>query len=95
MEKDILAKELKKILNSGKVYFGIKQAKKAIKRGEAKLIIYAKNFPEINEIEKWELPKIAFDGDGMELGAYCGKPFSVAVVTIVDEGESNILKMVK
>ncbi|MCD6275892.1 MAG: 50S ribosomal protein L30e [Thermoplasmata archaeon] len=95
MEKDILAKELKKILNSGKVYFGIKQAKKAIKRGEAKLIIYAKNFPERNEIEKWELPKIAFDGDGMELGAYCGKPFSVAVVTIVDEGESNILKMVK
>jgi len=95
MEKDILAKELKKILNSGKVYFGIKQAKKAIKRGEAKLIIYAKNFPERNEIESWELPKIAFDGDGMELGAYCGKPFSVAVVTIVDEGESNILKMVR
>ncbi len=95
MEKDVLAKELKKILATGKVYFGVKQAKKALKRNEAKLVIYASNCPDKREIEGWNVPKIAFNGDGVELGAYCGKPFSISVVTVVDEGESNILKMVK
>ncbi|MCD6370405.1 MAG: 50S ribosomal protein L30e [Thermoplasmata archaeon] len=95
MEKDALAKELKRILSSGKVYFGVKQAKKALERKEAKLVIYANNCPEKSEIEKWKIPKLAFEGDSVELGAYCGKPFSVSVLTVVDEGESKILKMVK
>ena len=31
----------------------------------------------------------------MELGAICGKPFSVAALAIVDPGESNILSLVE
>ena len=66
-----------------------------MKKNEAKLVIYANNCPEKREIEKWDVPKIEFPGDGIELGAYCGKPFGVSVVTVIDEGESSILKMVK
>ncbi len=92
MEKEVIARELKKIMNTGKVYLGLKQAKKAIKKGEAKLIILANNAPEI---PGGNVPVLKFDGDGFELGALCGKPFSVAAVTVVSEGESKLLRMVK
>ena len=92
MDKEIIARELKKIMKSGKVYLGIKQAKKAIERGEAKLIIVANNAPKI---PKTDVPILKFDGDGFELSALCGKPFSASVVTIVSEGESKLLGMVK
>jgi large subunit ribosomal protein L30e len=95
MNREDIRRELKKILKTGKVYFGVKQAKKAIEKGEVKLIIVANNCPEKEEIESWDVPKIMFDGDGIELGAFCGKPFNVSVLTIVDEGEGKLLKMVK
>ncbi len=95
MDRDTLIKELKKVLNSGKVLFGLKQAKKALEKGEAKLIIVADNCPERSKIADWKIPKIFFDGDSVELGASCGKPFSISVLTIIDEGESSLLKMVK
>lgn len=92
MNKEALAKELKKVIQTGKIYIGIKQAKKAIKNGEAKLIVVANNAPE--EIEA-NVPVIKFDGDGFELGALCGKPFSVSVITIISEGEGKLVSMVK
>ena len=95
MNREEIRRELKKILKTGKVYFGIKQARKALNKGEAKLLIVADNCPEKKEIENWDIPKIMFDGDGLELGAFCGKPFNVSVLTIVDEGEGKLLKMVK
>ena len=95
MNREDIRKELKKILNTGKVYYGIKQARKAIEKGEAKLIIVADNCPEKEEVQNWSIPKIMFDGDGIELGALCGKPFNVSVLTIVDEGEGKLLRMVK
>ena len=92
MEKEIIARELKKIMRTGKVYLGIKQAEKAIAKKEAKLIIVANNTPKV---PKADVPVLKFDGDGFELGALCGKPFSVSAVTIVSEGESKLLGMVK
>ncbi len=93
MDRETLAKELKKVINSGKMYFGMKQAKKAIKKGEAKVIIVASNAP--NAIDAENVPIIKFDGDGFELGALCGKPFSISVVTVVSEGEARLSSMVK
>ena len=31
-------------------------------------------------------------GTGMELGAVCGKPFIISVLTVIEEGNSDILK---
>ena len=93
MEKETIGKELKKIISTGKVYFGVKQAKKALKNGEAKILIVANNCPE--KFEKVNVPRIDFEGDGFELGALCGKPFNVSVVSVIDPGESGLPKMVK
>ncbi len=95
MNREDMRRELKKILKTGKVYFGVKQARKAMEKGEVKLLVVASNCPEKSEIQEWNVPKIMFDGDGIELGAMCGKPFNISVLTIVDEGEGRLLRMVK
>jgi large subunit ribosomal protein L30e len=34
-----------------------------------------------------------FEGNNMELGALCGKPFSVSALAVIDKGTSNILSL--
>ncbi|MBD6955255.1 MAG: 50S ribosomal protein L30e [Thermoplasmata archaeon] len=89
-----LVKELKKAISTGKVYFGLEQAKKSLRKGEAKIFIVAKNCPDQsfsgNSIENVRI--IRFDGNASELGSICGKMFDISVVTIVDPGESALIK---
>ncbi len=93
MDKETLGTELKKIISTGKVYFGLKQARKSIKKGSTKVLIIAENCPE--KFENVDVPKIIFEGDGFELGTLCGKPFNVSVVSVIDTGDSALPKMVK
>ncbi len=87
-------------VKSGKVIFGAKSAIKNAKTGKAKLIIIAKNCPpKIREdIEYYcklsQIPLIIYKGNSIELGAVCGKPFTVAALTIKDPGDSDILSLV-
>jgi large subunit ribosomal protein L30e len=38
---------------------------------------------------------LPFEGDNVDLGTACGKYFQCSVITILDAGESEILKMIK
>ena len=48
---------------------------------------------EIMEIAK-DKPIYIYKGNNIELGAACGKPFGVSVITILDEGKSNIMNII-
>ncbi len=89
-------KALRKALNTGKVYLGAKRTIKAAKEGNAKLVIMATNCPEefVEELKKYEVPVITYRGTNMDLGATCGKPYGVSMLTIVDPGESEILNAI-
>ena len=41
------------------------------------------------------VPLIQFEGSSMELGSVCGKPFPVSVLSVFEEGSSNILELAK
>ncbi len=92
-----IERNLKVLVETGKVYYGIEQAKKAVKKKEAKLIIAASNCPEPAFREKTykKVPIYHFKGTNLELGAASGKPFAISVVTVVDPGESSILDLGK
>jgi large subunit ribosomal protein L30e len=97
MKVDI-EKALRKALKTGKVYLGSKRTLKALKRGEAKMVIVAMNCPKdvrekISKLSKSNVPVLVYDGTNMELGAICGKPFSVAALAIIEAGESEILSV--
>jgi large subunit ribosomal protein L30e len=92
-----IEKALRKALKTGKVCLGSKETIKALKRGDAKLVLMAVNCPEEvkMEIRKHGIPTIEFKGTNMDLGAICGKPFSVASLAIIEAGESEILNAVE
>jgi len=87
-----IGRALKSAINTGKVEFGVDQTEKAVKSGKAQIVILARNCP--SEFLKDAKVKIhIFDGNNMELGALCGKPFSVSALAVIDKGSSNILTL--
>ncbi len=89
-------KALRKALNTGKVYLGAKRTLKALRNGDAKLVVMAANCPEefLEEVKRFNVPMITYNGSNMDLGATCGKPFGVSMLAIVEPGESEILSAV-
>ncbi len=89
-------KALRTAISTGKVYFGIEQTKKALKKGEAKLIILSSNCPSmfVNDLNKQKkISTYNFNGSNIELGSACGKPFPISVLTVVKAGKSNIMQL--
>ena len=90
-------KALRTAVSTGKVYFGLDQTIKSVDAKKAKLLICAENMPkgELDALnEHSEKPAIyTFKGNNMDLGAACGKPFGVSVISIVNEGDSAILSL--
>ena len=92
-------KTLKSVVKKGTVKIGEKQTKAAINNGTAKLIVVANNCPyntELNTMAKEKkVPIYDYNSNGIELGYSCGKNFVVSSIAVIDEGESNILQLVK
>jgi large subunit ribosomal protein L30e len=95
-----IEKELARAMQTGRVVLGTDRSLKAVKRGEAKLVILASNCPEdvaddfkhYSEIS--ELKVIHLDKNSRELGIICGVPFTVNVLAVIDPGDSAILSAV-
>ena len=93
-----ITRELRTLVTTGKVLLGADQAKRALKAGTAKLVIVANNVSEENAeaIGKFEgAPLYRFPGTSVELGAACGKPFAVSVLTVLSPGDSQIMSVLK
>ena len=86
-------KELRLAISTGKVHFGLEQTRKAIEAKKAKLIIVSSNCPDkgLRRMRKVRIYK--FNGTNPELGAACGKPFSISTLAILNPGQSSILSL--
>ncbi len=87
-----VSRALKTAITTGKVEFGVEQTLKAVKDGKAQMIVLARNCPSKDLVES-DVKKYVYAGNNMELGALCGKPFSVSALVIIDKGTSNILTL--
>lgn len=90
-----ISKALKAAITTGKVEFGVDQTEKAVKAGKAQMIILANNCPSkvLTDGDVGNVKIHVFEGNNMELGALCGKPFSVSALAVIDKGTSNILTL--
>ncbi len=91
-----LAHALKVALQTGKVRIGLEESRKAAHGKGAKLLIVAKSCPDPALLEKRSMDRVPiyhYEGDAVELGAACGKPFPISVLAIVDAGSSAILSL--
>ena len=87
---------LKKTLATGKVAMGIKESMKSKKRGETKLFIVANDCPQKDEISgiAKDVPIYYFKGSSIDLGLACGKHFGISILSVIDEGKSEILEQI-
>jgi large subunit ribosomal protein L30e len=90
---------LKNVVSNGKVCLGAKQTKTAVTKGTAKMVVMAKNCPYTAEIttlgKEKKVPIYNYQLNSLNLGYACGKKFPVSVFAVLDEGESNIMHLVK
>jgi large subunit ribosomal protein L30e len=83
---------LKTASTTGDVRFGLAETRKSIKKGEAKVVVVAKNCPDAPApLAGSNLKIVVYDGTNVELGNACGKPFPISALAVISPGESNIL----
>jgi len=86
MDQKEFTKMLKAALQSGKLKIGTDSTMAMLRSGGAKLIAVANNSPDKSEIQKYAsgrgIEVFEFDGDSVELGKLCKKPFGVASLAI-------------
>ena len=87
-------------VKSGKLFLGSKQAVDAAKSGKAVALVVASNCPTklLNEIRSYatasKVPVYLHSVTSADLGAVCGKRFSVCVLTVRETGDPDVLRMI-
>ncbi len=98
---DIMAdlnKDIRLAVDTGKVVLGARELMKAVNGKHAKLVIVASKGKAdtvsdvMHACKVGEVKAIRFEGNSMDLGAICGKPYSVNGLAVLEAGNSNILK---
>lgn len=92
-----LTKEIKNAMETGKLYFGLKQAKKSLKLNIAKMYIVASDCPDPTFLkDKIEnVPIYIYNGKSSELGSICGAVYSISIITVADQGSSALLSLIE
>ncbi len=96
-----LARAIRQCVDSGKVEFGTNSGVKKALSGHAKLFVLASNCPkevsqDILRFSKLSgVPAVKFEGTSVELGTIAGRPHSVAVISVIDIGNSGIMEFAK
>ncbi|KAI3517794.1 hypothetical protein L1887_17014 [Cichorium endivia] len=86
------------VMKSGKYTLGYKTVLESLRSSKGKLIIISNNCPPLrkSEIEYYAmLAKVGvhhYNGNNVDLGTACGKYFRVSCLSIVDPGDSDIIK---
>lgn len=92
-----LSNDLRLVMDTGKVTLGFRSVQRAIAESKANAVVVAnKGKSKVREeiLHACNIAKIKaipFEGNSVELGALCGKPYSVNVLAVLDAGNSNIL----
>jgi len=94
-------REIKVAMRTGKVVLGSKEVLELISRGKGKLVIIASNCPELikEQLEYYAklsgIPIYHSPYTSKEMGEICQRGHVVASLVVMDEGESEIMKLIE
>ncbi len=92
-------KAIRTAVDTGKVYMGTRETLRAVANKEVKLVIVAENCPEesYQDLKRYAelsgIPVYEFKGTTIDLGAVCGRPHPVAMLGVVEAGDSDIFEL--
>lgn len=99
--KPDLIRAIQAAVRTGQIVYGARRTIKTVLHGKAKVVVVAMNAPPelkrdvLYYAKLSRIPVVEFDGTNMELGAVVGRPHSVAVLAVLEPGQSNILELVR
>jgi len=91
-------KAIRMAIDTGDIAFGSKAALHFSRAAGAKLILVAANCPlrtrkSIEHYASLSGVRVAkFPGTSLELGSVCGRPYPISALTVIEAGDSEILK---
>ena len=94
---DNINSKLSLVMKSGKYVLGYKSTLRALRSGDAKLVILSNNCPTIRKGELEYYAAIAkakvvfYAGNNIALGTACGRYHRCSTLAIIDAGDSDIL----
>ena len=89
--------DLRLVIDTGKYTIGNREVLRSITNSNAKIVVLAmkgeKNIVDdiLHICKVADIRVILYKGNSLELGALCGKPYAVNVMSITEPGNSNIL----
>jgi len=92
-----LSNDIRLAVDSGETSLGINGVEESIRSNTAKVVVVAVPNKQDFLQDLAHLCKLSgvkmlrFSGTSAELGAVCGKPYSVAALSVISPGNSNIL----
>lgn len=92
---------LRSAAQTGTVVLGLNETLKTVEQKKSKLVVIAANAPAeaLAAVEAAattsKVPVYRFQGKNTELGPACGKPYSVAVLSVLEAGDSDVLQLAK
>jgi len=96
-----LPRAIRQCIDSGKVEFGSNRGVKRALAASAKLIVYSANCPADLKADILRFTKLSgiasleFPGTSVELGTIAGRPHPVAILSVMDAGNSGIMSFAK
>ena len=84
---------VRQAVDTGDVVLGAREVEKVLKKKSAKMLVIASNCPAFAWMKSTTVKIHRYKGTSLDLGSACGKPYSVAVLAILNPGESSILSM--
>merc|ERR1712087_388019 len=96
-----LNNRLKLVVKSGKYCVGWNATMRQLRDNKARLILLANNTPGLLRSEMEYVcmlarrPIIHYDGSNNDLGRACGKLFATSCMTVIEAGDSDILKVIE
>ena len=80
--------QIKEAIASNNAIIGTRRVLKTMRTGEVSSVVIAKNCPDNVKKDVMHYSKVGgievneYNGTGKDLGTFCGKPFSIAVLAI-------------
>ncbi len=92
-----LNSDLRLVIDTGRVVFGSREVMRTISDSTAKAVVVATLGKKdtvgdiLHVCEVSGIKVIRFEGNSVDLGALCGRPFAVNALTVLEPGNSGIL----
>jgi large subunit ribosomal protein L30e len=89
------------LIKTGKFSFGTNCAIEYAKNGKVKMILISSNCPKDakENLEHYcnlsSIPLVTYNKSSIQLAALCEKPFIISAISIREQGDSQILNLIK